>query len=121
MVPARIENSLRVELDGEGDSAIGLAICCHDGLASFDQADCDLLGVLIPHLRRAMVIHKRFALLDFSQRAALEALDRIATGIVLLDDGGAVKFANHLARDIAGSGDGFLIMQNSVLLDAPNI
>ena len=115
LVPARVEYSLGVKLDGDGSAIIGLAILRDDRLSPFDQADCDLLGDIIPHLKRALEIHKRFALLDFGQRMALEALDRIATGIVLLEEGGVVKFANRLARDIAGSADGFRIMGGSVM------
>ena len=115
LVPARIEYTLGLKLDGDNNGGTGLAITRDDRSSPFDQADCDLLGKIIPHLKRAMEIHKRFALLDFGQRMALEALDRIATGIVLLDEGGVVKFANRLARDIAGSADGFRIIGDSVM------
>jgi len=115
LVPARVEYSLGILLDGDDNSGTGLAILRDDRFSPFDQADCDLLGKIIPHLKRALEIHKRFALLDFGQRMALEALDRIATGIVLLEEGGVVKFANRLARDIAGSADGFRIMGDSVM------
>ena len=115
LVPARIEYTLGLKLDGDNNGGTGLAITRDDRSSPFDQADCDLLGKIIPHLKRAMEIHKRFTLLDFGQRMALEALDRIATGIVLLDEGGVVKFANRLARDIAGSADGFRIIGDSVM------
>ena len=115
LVPARIEYTLGLKLDGDNNGGTGLAITRDDRSSPFDQADCDLLGKIIPHLKRALEIHKRFALLDFGQRMALEALDRIATGIVLLDEGGVVKFANRLARDIAGSADGFRIIGDSVM------
>ncbi len=115
LVPARIEYSLGIKLDGDDNGGTGLAIFRDDRSSPFDHADCDLLGIIIPHLKRALEIHKRFALLDFGQRMALEALDRIATGIVLLEEDGVVKFANRLARDIAGSADGFRIVGDSVM------
>lgn len=115
LVPARIEYTLGLKLSGDNNGGTGLAILRDDRSSPFDQADCDLLGRIIPHLKRALEIHKRFALLDFGQRMALEALDRIATGIVLIEEGGVVKFANRLARDIAGSADGFRIMGDSVM------
>ncbi len=115
LVPARIEYTLGLKLDGDNNGGTGLAIMRNDRSSPFDQADCDLLGKIIPHPRRALELHKRFALLDFGQRMALEALDRIATGIVLLEEGSVVKFANRLARDIAGSADGFRIMGDSVM------
>ena len=117
LVPARVEYSLGVKLEDVGSTIIGIVMLRDDRLTQFDQADCDLLGVLIPHLKRAMVIQKRFALLDLGQRTALEALDHIATGIVLLDDGGGVKFANRLAREMAVSGDGFRLMGDAVMFD----
>ena len=115
LVPARVEYTLGILLDGDDKAGTGLAIMRDDSFPPFDQADCDLLGKIIPHLKRAMEIHKRFTLLDFGQRMALEALDRIATGIVLLEEDGGVKFANRLARDIAESADGFRILGDSVM------
>jgi DNA-binding CsgD family transcriptional regulator len=117
LVPARIEYSLGVMLDNDGNSGTGLAICRDKQSSPFDQDDCDLLGNIIPHLKRALDMHKRFALLDFGQRTAFEALDGIATGIVLLDQDGAVKFANQLAHDIAADSDGIRLETDSVTFE----
>jgi DNA-binding CsgD family transcriptional regulator len=115
LVPAEVEYTLGVKLDGDGQSTItGLAILRNSSCMPFQRADCDRLGEIIPHLVRAMAMHKRFTLLDFGHRAALEALDHIATGIILLELDGTVRFANQLAQDIAADADGVRLAAGSV-------
>jgi DNA-binding CsgD family transcriptional regulator len=116
--PAGVEYTLGVKLEDEEQGAFtGIAVMRNKTMVPFDQADCDLMGVLIPHLRRSLAMYKRFAVLDLGQRTALEALDHIATGIVLLGEAGMVRFANREARAMADDGDGFSIRDGRLLVE----
>ncbi len=116
--PAGVEFTLGVKLeDEEADAFTGIAMFRNKTLVAFDQADCDIMGLLIPHLRRSLSMYKRFAVLGLGQRTALEALDHIATGIVLLGEAGSVRFDNRLARAMADDGDGFRIRDGHLLVD----
>jgi DNA-binding CsgD family transcriptional regulator len=117
---AGVEYTLGVKLEDEEAGAFtGIAVMRNKTLSAFNQTDCDLMGLLIPHLRRSLAMYKRFAVLDLGQRTALEALDHIATGIVLLGEAGSVRFANRLARTMADDGDGFRIRDDRLLVDNP--
>jgi len=121
-----VEYTLGVKLeDEETDAFTGIALFRNKTLAAFGQADYDLMGLLIPHLRRSLAMYKRFAVLDLGQRTAFEALDHIATGIVLLGEAGMVRFANRMARAMAmaedGDGDGFRFRDDHMLVNNSNI
>ena len=107
LVNAGVEYTLGVTLDGFDDTTTFFAVMRDKNGRHFGEAECELLGELIPHFKRAMKIHKRFALLDFRNRLALETLDSLTKGIVLLGEEGIVKHANSAARSIAHRCDGF--------------
>ncbi len=70
----------------------------------YTQDDCDLLGELVPHLKRAALLHRELAQHDFNRRVVLEVLEHIPLGIVIVDAGGGVRFVNGPAREMAGDG-----------------
>lgn len=74
--------------------------------APFGAAETELLQTLIPHLRRAVELRSRFDLEDRSRSIAQEVIEGMLTGVVLLDDAGAVLTANATARRIAEARDG---------------
>jgi len=106
---AGVEYTLGVTLDGFDDTTTFFAVMRDKNGQPFREAECELLGDFIPHFKRAMKIHKRFAMLDLSNRTALQALDSLSKGIVLLGEGGLVKHANANARSLASQNDGFHI------------
>lgn len=113
LAPAHIEYTLGAKIIAEEDgSSAGIAVMRSKEGKAFDHQDTEAMGALIPHLKQALAIHKKFALLDFQNRAALETLDNVRTGIILLEEGGAIKFANKLAKNIAAARDGLAIIND---------
>lgn len=76
---------------------------------TFDDEDCALLGRLVPHLKRALALHRRLSLLETERVDALSALDAMPLGVLLTDGDGRICQANRTAREIAARGDGLLI------------
>ncbi len=111
-----IEYSLTVILPEETGSMTGLAAMRWRNSQAFSQEECDLLGEIIPHLRRAINLQKRFALTDFRHRSTLEALDFMPTGIVITDGEGKIRSANRAAREIAERKDGLSLARNILSL-----
>jgi GAF domain-containing protein len=75
----------------------------------FDDADIAKLETLMPHLARAIGLHRAFFELERKVGALTELCDRLAAGVVALDDNGRGIFANAAARMIASANDGLSI------------
>src|SRR5438876_679958 len=70
-----------------------LSLLCLDrskGAKPFSEEDALLLQALMPHLQRAVQIHQRITRLETEKKAATDALDRWAMGVILLDASGSV-------------------------------
>src|SRR5262249_4537009 len=72
----------------------------------FQQHDLDLLKVLEPHLQRAIRVQWRLSSLHTARTNAMEALDRLAHGIVVTDDSCRIMLANRIAEAILVQADG---------------
>ena len=72
---------------------------------AFDAAEVDLLRRLLVHMSRALGV--MFLLRGAEQQVAStrSALDRLASGVVLLDRHGGVQFANAAARSLLQRAD----------------
>lgn len=69
-------------------------------------AESRLLGVLIPHLARAIELHRPFSVLRRRYEAVLAALDRFQIAVFILTDQGRVAVKNKEALRILDSGKG---------------
>lgn len=62
--------------------------------------------LIIPHLSRALGIMYRLRDAELRVAATLAALDRLASGVLLIGEGREVCFANRAAQTLLGAGDG---------------
>lgn len=112
-----LEYTLFVALPDEAGcmTALGIIRGKETGSA-FTQQDCDTLSALIPHLKRAIDLQKRFTIADFSLRTALEIVDHMPTGIVVTDEMGGVKHMNATAEEIIDRQDGLSLISEAITL-----
>ncbi len=90
-----------IALEGGRPAAV-IALFKREGQRAWRPQDCELGDLLVPHLARAYALHQRL-----SETAALaEALDRLPTGVMLLDARGHVVVRNRSADRILGLADG---------------
>ena len=75
----------------------------------FAEQETALLKLLMPHLQRALQLHRRLAVLEAQGSASLEVLDHLAAGIVLVKANGQVLFLNRAAQQILDRKDGLSI------------
>jgi DNA-binding CsgD family transcriptional regulator/PAS domain-containing protein len=75
----------------------------------FDSDDADLLQALMPHLQRALQLHRRLVGAEGIAQRSMEALDRLNHAMLLLDRRGRVTFANGRARQILRDQDGLTL------------
>jgi len=73
-----------------------------------------LLSQLYPRMRRSLILGSRINGYRALQHAQSQALDRLSAGIMLIDRGARVIFANTAARAMTGN-DGPLRLRNTIL------
>jgi PAS domain-containing protein len=77
--------------------------------AAFDDADIAKLERLMPHLSRALQLRRSFIALNRANAALAESCDRLAAGMVGLDERGHTIFANEAARRMSARDDGLAL------------
>lgn len=95
---------------GSGELVSSLSGFRDQSSGPFQKEDLDRIRPLVPHLQRALVIHSRVQGAETRAGAAEEALDRIAGGVILLDERGAAIATNLTA-------DRILVMDDGLVMD----
>jgi DNA-binding CsgD family transcriptional regulator/PAS domain-containing protein len=80
-------------------------VALHAGRA-IDDSQIALYRLITPHLRRAVELNIQLADTDLSRAASAEVLDRLDQGILFVDDGAGLVFANRAAMAILLAGEG---------------
>jgi PAS domain-containing protein len=75
-------------------------------LGSFSRSDIDILRRLVPHLARALRVHRHVSASQIHQHQAEEALNQLSVGLLLLAEDGRIVFANRAAEELLRQGDG---------------
>lgn len=83
----------------------------------FTDADCELMGTLIPHLRRALKLQRDLGLMSIERTAAVDALDDMTVGVVIIDADMRIKIANRTARQIGRACDGLRFVGERLVID----
>jgi DNA-binding CsgD family transcriptional regulator len=96
-------------LDANGFATGGVKVFRKEGQGPFTESELARASEFVPHLARALQV--QHALRDSrSKRAALgEAVDRLPTGVLLLDAERRVVLQNRCARRILGEHDGLRV------------
>ena len=75
----------------------------------FDEGNRDLLRLALPHFSRALGIHVRLHDAELRSALSLSALDRLASGVILVGSQGKVLHLNRVANQIISSNDGLSV------------
>ena len=78
------------------------------------EADKQAFARLMPHVRRAMDIHRRLFGVQLQRDGTLYALDALQVGILLTDRTGRVVFSNRVAEEILRRGDGLVLLRGQL-------
>jgi DNA-binding CsgD family transcriptional regulator len=89
----------------EGRPSAVIALFKREGDRPWRPRDCALGDLLVPHLARAYQLHQR----AHEKSALAEALDRLPTGVMLLDARGHVVVRNRSADRILELEDGLML------------
>ncbi|MBF0132272.1 MAG: hypothetical protein HQL75_06760 [Magnetococcales bacterium] len=104
---SKAEYSLIVTLLGSNNKTLtGIGVFRNPGKVPFDQEECDLMGELVPHFKRAFTLHKQLASMDMNQRMAMSALDHIPMGLFVVTGEGKIRFSNDSGQELLNQNDG---------------
>jgi DNA-binding CsgD family transcriptional regulator len=90
------------------------------GAPSFSSDDLALLGRFMPHLQRALSIHRQLEAVELARTAASDALDCMAFGVVFLDGKGKVLFHNARTRELLDQADGLRLLPDGLSAANPS-
>ena len=77
----------------------------------FEADDKNHLDMLLPHLSRAMLLHRRLQGLTQGRRLVLDALEKLSVGMIAVDAQATVLFANPTAERLLREGLGLTCRQ----------
>lgn len=113
--PSGIEYSLMVQYSDVTEIFTGLAFLRRPNQPPFSDQETDVLGALVPHLRRALAIQKRVYLLESQAQAGYQVLDTLPVGVIIMNPQGRVDYANAAARDVFALNDGIELADEKLI------
>ncbi|MEE2665757.1 MAG: helix-turn-helix transcriptional regulator [Myxococcota bacterium] len=87
----------------------GISVCRRKGGSPVTEEQLGVADRLVPHLKRAIAISSRLANVANQQVALHEVIDRIPTGVIILDTSCRPLFVNRMATRILKLEDGLTI------------
>jgi DNA-binding CsgD family transcriptional regulator len=112
--PQDLHHRLCAVLSREHAIAVFLEIMRPRQGAAFGHDDIERLRLLLPHLQRALRLHRRMAELELERDAALRALDQLPWGVMLVDEHRNRLRANRHAQEILVAADGLMARGNTL-------
>lgn len=76
----------------------------------FDAEDRRRCEMLLPHLRRALIIHNMLDRSESMGSLYSQAIDRLSIATIIVDESGKVIDRNPFASEVLGSGDGLKVV-----------
>ena len=73
------------------------------------RSDIEQFEALLPHFERVVQIRSRLGYLDARMQAADAALDRLSSGVVVVNASGAIASMNRAAENLLRDNDGLLL------------
>jgi DNA-binding CsgD family transcriptional regulator len=73
---------------------------------NYDHDDRAKMRLIMPHISRSLGVMQRLRSAELTVASTLAALDRLSSGVMLIDESGEVAFANRSARRMLEDDDG---------------
>lgn len=109
MAPQDMDFGISLEISGGGDAALHFAILRSRRRGRFEGDEATLCRTLATHLRRALIIAERLGVAEGALAACLDQYDAVATGVLLVEPTGRLRFANREGERLLSAGDGIAL------------
>ena len=106
MRPLRVHHAIGGTILQDGSLVANVSALRGKRAGVFENNALRALSARMPHLRSSIETHRRLAGARLEEQVVLEALDRLPTGVILLDSSGRPVFVNAEARRILEAHDG---------------
>jgi DNA-binding CsgD family transcriptional regulator len=103
----------------DGERVLGLSVFRTPEIGPVESEDLRLLSLVAPHFKRAAQIAWRLGTLAAIEAAKTAALDGLEHGVLLIDAGGHVLFANRAAEAIIALRDGLTVIRKGLRAALP--
>ena len=88
-------------------------------MAPFGDREVQFVQALLPHLCRSLQLHDLLARAAQDKQAALDGLDVVPLGVLLVTGDGRVVHANRVARQILDQRDGLVLDEGCLIASSP--
>jgi DNA-binding CsgD family transcriptional regulator len=112
--PQNLHHRLCAVLSRDRDTAVLLEVMRSRDGGRFTQDKIDACRLLVPHLQGLLRMQQRIAELECERDAALDALDYLRWGVLLVDNHGSRLAANRRAQEILVARDGLMAQGEDV-------
>ncbi len=100
----------------EGGNSLVFATQRGRRAGAFGGDEFRLMSILMPHLTRAVKVHRKISTLSLEKESALGVLDQLRMGVILTNSIGAPLFVNRAAEQMLIRGEGIGVFHNSLVL-----
>jgi DNA-binding CsgD family transcriptional regulator len=114
-----ISRLLHTTLEKDATGVAGLGFYRTDLDPEFGRRETEFLQALAPHLRRALRVQASLARHAEERQIALDTLDTLALGVLLVSEEGVVVHANRAAANILAARDGLRVDRRRLTARAP--
>jgi DNA-binding CsgD family transcriptional regulator len=104
----------------EGGRTVVLATQRGKRAGEFRVEELRLMSILVPHVTRAVQVHRKFSNITLEKEWALGALDQLSMSVILTNSSGAPSFVNRAAEQMLIEGDGINTHQGKLILASPS-
>jgi len=103
----------------EGSRSLVFAAQRDKRAGAFGEEQARLMGILAPHVTRAVQVHRRIGSLTVEKEWALGALDQLRMGVILTNRSGTPLFVNRAAEQMLAPSHGIGVYLNRLVLNSP--
>jgi len=107
--PLGVWQAIGATIMKHGSVTYNVSVMGSQSRAEFDTKDARILHCLVPHLHRALQVRQRMAHSAIQVEGLQQSLERLPTGVILLNASGKVLFVNEAARTLVASRDGLVV------------
>jgi DNA-binding CsgD family transcriptional regulator len=112
--PQNLHHRLCAVLSRDRNTVVFLEVMRSRDGGRFTQDEIDACRLLVPHLQRLLRMQQRMAELETERDAALDALDYLPWGVLLVDNHGSRLAVNRRAQEILLARDGLMAQGEAV-------
>lgn len=93
----------------DSTAVAGIGIHRPYGSRDYEIADREAMGLILPHLTRALQMYRKLNGLERQGAIGLAALEAMAVGVIVVDAAGRLLFSNTVAEKLLQKGQGITV------------